>query len=107
MLSEISQMKTNTACFHLYVESKNLLKPETDSTDPEKKLVDARGEEDGGKGKTGEGIQRGTVSHIINKSQDVMNGVGNVTKDDIITVWCKTYDDIQSLCCPPETEIIL
>ena len=32
------------------MESKNLLKPETDSTDPEKKLVDARGEEDGGQG---------------------------------------------------------
>ena len=49
------------------MESKNLLKPETDSIDPEKKLVDARGEEDGGKGKTGEGMQRGTNGQFHNK----------------------------------------
>ena len=60
MLSEISQRKMNTVCFHLYVESKILKKmsppkPRNRLIDTENKLVVARREKNGRKGAIGEG----------------------------------------------------
>ena len=49
MLSETSDRKTNTVCFHLQIELKKKIKNRTKQkqTGTEKKLVVAKGEEDG------------------------------------------------------------
>ena len=54
MLSKISQRKTDTVRFYLYVESKKQSKNKPVNT--ENKLVVARGEESAGMGKTGRGV---------------------------------------------------
>ena len=46
-LSEMSDRKTNTICFHLQIELKKKTKQDKTEIDAEKKLVVARGEEDG------------------------------------------------------------
>ena len=63
MLSEISQRKTNTVCYHIYVESKKRIQQISEynkkERDTENKLVVTSGERKGGVGQCRDGGENG------------------------------------------------
>ena len=110
IFNEIVDGQRQILCFYLYVESKkqnrqmqqNKKKQKQKDTHTENKLVAARGEKDEGNERSGlrhtnSGKSQGCTARHKEYSQQYCENF----------VRCLIYKNIASLCCTPETNIIL